>query len=122
MASQAGSQEQDCSICLLIANRRYIELHEHGVLFIPNNAVKEGHICIAPRIHVRNVITNPVITAQVFRLAAMRAAVLAPVCTMSTTAGSESAKIIPHFYIHVIPSTDEEIAEQLKKRINESGS
>jgi diadenosine tetraphosphate (Ap4A) HIT family hydrolase len=119
MPSQ-DSTEQFCSICQLIANRKYIELHEHGVLFVPDNAIKPGHIIVAPRIHIRNALMNPVITAQVFRLVAMRAAVLAPVCTITTTVGSEAARMIPHMYVHIIPSTDNEIEEDRKKRIDES--
>lgn len=91
-----------CALCMVINKKLYRELHEHGVVFEPDNKVVDGHLIVAPLVHIKDATINPVITAQVMRLAAMKAK---GQCSILTAVGEESGQRGDHMYVHIIPST-----------------
>lgn len=101
----------------MINDRRYKEMTEHGIVFEPDNKVGEGHLIVAPRIHVPDALSNPVITAQVMRLATMRAK--AP-CTILFPIGPEARQVQPHMYAMIIPAALAEVSVNRKAEKGES--
>lgn len=93
-------ETQECNICMVISERRYIDRTEHGVVFVSDNALGPGHLIVAPLTHLRTVMQNPVIAAQLMRLAAMRAA---EPCVIMFPVGTEARQMAPHMYAHIIP-------------------
>lgn len=93
--------QSPCMICTVISSRRYIDRTEHGIVFEPDNKLCDGHLIIAPLVHVPDMTSNPVITAQVMRLAAMRAK---PSCTIIIPVGREAMQLHQHLYVHIYPS------------------
>ena len=94
-------QTSDCTICIVLNERRYIDRTEHGIVFVPDNKLVDGHLIVAPLVHIASAIANPVITAQVIRLAVMKA--IAPL-TMVMPIGAEAEQRHPHMYVHLLPS------------------
>lgn len=91
----------DCTICMVIAERRYLERHEHGVVIKPDNSLGDGHLIVAPLTHLRSFAQNPVIAAQVMRLAALKA--VEP-CAVIWPLGVPARQMIPHIYAQIIPA------------------
>jgi diadenosine tetraphosphate (Ap4A) HIT family hydrolase len=95
------SPTEACIICTVISNRQFIERTEHGVIFKPDNPIVEGHLIAAPLAHVATGLLNPVITAQVMRMAAMKAS---GSCTLLMPVGAEAGQVHPHMYVHIVPA------------------
>ena len=91
----------DCTICMVIAEKRYLERTEHGVVIKPDNSLGDGHLVVAPLTHLRSFAQNPVIAAQVMRLAAMKA--VEP-CAVVWPLGVPARQLIPHIYAQIIPA------------------
>jgi diadenosine tetraphosphate (Ap4A) HIT family hydrolase len=71
------------------------------VIFKPDNPIVEGHLIVAPLVHIENGLLNPVITAQVMRMAAMKAK---EPCTIVLPVGEEAGQVHPHMYVHIVPA------------------
>lgn len=97
----SSSSEGGCAVCVVINERRYRDRTEHGVVFEPDNKLCEGHLIVAPLAHVSSALANPVITAQVMRLAAMRAK---EPCTIVIPIGAEAQQMQPHMYVVILPA------------------
>jgi diadenosine tetraphosphate (Ap4A) HIT family hydrolase len=95
-------QADACIICTVISGRQFIERTEHGVIFKPDNPIVGGHLIAAPLAHVATGLLNPVITAQVMRMAAMKAT---GSCTLLMPVGEEAGQAHPHMYVHIIPAS-----------------
>jgi diadenosine tetraphosphate (Ap4A) HIT family hydrolase len=96
-----SSIQETCAICQVIHLRRYIDRTEHGVIFEPDNKLVDGHLIVAPLIHVINALVNPTITAQVIRMAAMRAK---HPCSIVIPVGVEVGQAHDHLYVHIVPA------------------
>lgn len=105
--------QDSCRICQVIADKKYMALQEHGVVFHPEDSKMEGHLIVASRVHVADALANPVITAQVFRLVAMTAT---KPCTLVAQVGQDAGQMVPHMYVHVIPASEARV--DITKRRN----
>lgn len=90
-------------ICTVITEKRYTERTEHGIVFRPDNALVDGHLIVAPLIHLGYATENPVITAQVMRLAAMKANIPS---TIVVPIGKIAGQLHSHMYVIIVPSPD----------------
>jgi diadenosine tetraphosphate (Ap4A) HIT family hydrolase len=61
----------------------------------------DGHLVAAPLIHIADALANPTITAQVIRLAAMKAK---HPCSIVIPVGEEVGQVHPHMYVHIVPA------------------
>ena len=91
-----------CIICTVISNKQFIERTEHGVIFRPDNPIIEGHLIAAPLVHVETGLANPVITAQIMRMVAIKAK---QPCTIIMPVGWEAGQVHPHMYVHIVPAS-----------------
>jgi diadenosine tetraphosphate (Ap4A) HIT family hydrolase len=104
---------------MVIAERRYLERTEHGVVIRPDNSLGDGHLVVAPLTHLQSFAKNPVIAAQVMRLAAMKAK---EPCSVLWQLGSEAGQLMPHIYCHIIPAALAEVKATPYARRNSSGA
>jgi diadenosine tetraphosphate (Ap4A) HIT family hydrolase len=107
----SDSNLDSCMVCTVIQERRYMERTEHGVVYRPDNALAEGHLIVAPLTHVVDALANPVITAQVMRLAAMKAK---KPCIMLIQNGAEAGQKHAHMYVHIYPADDVKVIASKK--------
>lgn len=61
-----------------------------------------GHVLVVPREHVPDARTNPDVTAEVFKVAALVAREIGP-CNIITNVGAAATQTVFHFHVHVVP-------------------
>lgn len=96
---------EDCVFCGIVAGTepsRMVREWSDAIAFVPRNPVVSGHVLVIPRIHVRDAIESPAVTA----LTMARAAELADGYGSSnilTSVGTPAKQSIFHLHIHVVP-------------------
>lgn len=80
------------------------------IVFEPLNPITPGHVLVVPRKHVRDAMEDPVLTGQVFQVAAEYARYLARdyygdegQFNFITSAGENATQSVFHLHIHVLP-------------------
>lgn len=96
---------EDCVFCGIVAGTepaRMVQEWSDAIAFVPRNPVISGHVLVIPRIHVRDAIESPAVTA----LTMARAAELADGYGSSnilTSVGTPAKQSVFHLHIHVVP-------------------
>jgi histidine triad (HIT) family protein len=93
----------DCVFCEIIAKTSPAEIvgeWDEAVAFVPLNPVTEGHVLVVPRLHVRDAVSYPDLTALVMKRVAMIAS--AP-CNIITSVGALATQTVFHLHVHIVP-------------------
>lgn len=93
-----------CVFCGRISAGEYDTEDEFAVMFQPLNPVTAGHWLAVPKIHVRDAMTDPLVTAMTMRFAAEQAYRQAVgACNLITSCGREATQSVFHLHIHIVP-------------------
>lgn len=99
----------ECVFCERIAQGQYIGLPGGMcVRFEPLNPVTPGHILIVPRLHVRDAVAMPDVTAYTMRAAAEFAEFYAEHCNIITSVGKHATQTIKHLHVHIVPRFEDD--------------
>ena len=95
--------EHECAFCEIVAGiapatvvRRWPE----ALALVPLNPVTPGHLIVVPVIHVKDLTSDPTVTAAVARRVAELAT---PPCNVITSAGILATQSVFHLHFHVLP-------------------
>lgn len=100
-----------CVFCRIVSGdvpAHIIEEWPEAIAFVPLNPVTGGHLLVAPKIHVPDFKTDPIVTAVVFARAAELA--MEPGgeqgLNLITSAGDAATQTVFHLHVHLIPRYD----------------
>lgn len=96
----------DCVFCDPDKIKGVIFRDQESVMFEPLNPVVEGHVCIAPIMHVADFTENPYISARIMEIAAGVAARLGGDFNLITSKGKAATQSIMHLHVHLVPRKD----------------
>lgn len=95
----------DCVFCQIISGVEHAEIvysWSDAIAFTPLDPVVSGHVLVVPKVHVRDAVESPAVTA----FAMARASELAAAYSASnilTSVGAAATQSVFHLHIHVIP-------------------
>lgn len=95
----------DCTFCRITDGTDHAEIvyrWSDAIAFTPLNPVTEGHVLVIPKVHVRDAIECPPVTAFAMARAAELAAGMVA-SNILTSVGRAATQSIFHLHIHVIP-------------------
>jgi len=98
-----GSPSTPCAFCDIVAGRANPDGMRRGngwVAFIPLEPVCDGHLLVAPVVHVPDALADPDVTAMV---AAAAARLARPPCNLITSVGAAATQTISHLHVHIVP-------------------
>ena len=102
-AAPRHDAQDKCPFCKRITAGEYDGEGWGAVSFEPLNPVTPGHLLVVPRVHVRDALADPVVTANTMHFAARLAADLGIECNLITSAGRSASQTVWHLHIHIVP-------------------
>lgn len=103
---EPARQLESCVFCRIAAGdapARLVRDWPEALAIVPRRPVAPGHVLVLPRRHVRDVTTDPAVTAAVMQRAAELGAELAGDLNIITARGPAAAQKIFHAHVHLIP-------------------
>lgn len=97
---------EPCVFCAIIngdAPAQVVRRWDDAIAIVPLNPVVAGHTLVIPTTHVRDVWTNPAVSAATMRRAAELAS---PPCNVITSAGREATQSVWHLHLHIVPRAE----------------
>jgi histidine triad (HIT) family protein len=94
---------EPCVFCEIVAGRahaRVVREWPDALAIVPLGPVVAGHLLVIPRVHVRDVTVDPVVSAATL---ARAAEIATPPCNLITSAGREATQSVEHLHWHLIP-------------------
>lgn len=101
----------DCVFCDIVNEvgaAQIIASWDDCIAFVPLGAAAPGHTLVIPRLHVRDALVDPDVTAYVMRRAAqlarrIGAEIGVEEVNLLTSAGVEATQTVMHLHVHIVP-------------------
>lgn len=96
----------DCVFCAIVNETEpatVVEEWSESIAFIPINPVAPGHTLVIPKIHVKDALEDPFITAITMERASEFTSARWENANILTSVGRPATQSIFHLHIHVVP-------------------
>ncbi|WP_405407325.1 HIT domain-containing protein [Streptomyces decoyicus] len=103
---EPARQLESCVFCRIAAGAAPAQLVRdwpEALAIVPRRPVTPGHLLVVPRRHVRDVTTDPAVTAAVMQRAAELGAELAGDLNLITAVGPAATQTVFHAHVHLVP-------------------
>lgn len=98
-----GMSDQPCVFCQIVAGEEpatVVREWPDAIAIVPLEPVTDGHTLVLPRVHVRDITSDPMVAGMVM----VRAAELAELpCNVIANAGAEATQTVWHLHLHIVP-------------------
>jgi histidine triad (HIT) family protein len=102
------TDQPPCPFCEIVAGRapaKIVEEWPEALAIAPLNPVVEGHVLVLPRMHVRDFVDHPVVSAATMRCAAELVAGMGSY-NLITSKGRPATQSVFHLHLHLVPRAE----------------